>query len=60
MHAHAQLYKGIRNMEQTYGNVVYHGVELLLLVSMLLLLAIPKSILNLKKFLCTSFYMDYD
>ena len=26
-----------------HGNVVHHGVELLLLVSMLFLLAIPKS-----------------
>ena len=28
-----------------HGNVVYHGVELLLLGSMLFLLAIPKSLL---------------
>ena len=33
-----------------HGNVVYHGVKLLLLVSMLLLLAIPKSFLILKGF----------
>ena len=32
------------------GNVVHHGVELLLLVSMLFLLAIPKSPLILKDF----------
>ena len=32
-------------------NVVYHGIELLLLVSMLLLLAIPKSLLILKNFI---------
>ena len=37
------------------GNVVHHGVELLLLVSMLFLLAIPKSPLILKEFLYTSF-----
>ena len=35
------------------GNVVHHGVELLLLVSMLFLLAIPKSLLILKEFLYT-------
>ena len=35
-------------------NVVHHGVELLLLVSMLFLLAIPKSPLILKEFLYTS------
>ena len=39
-----------------HGNVVYHGVELLLLVSMLFLLAIPKSLLILKEFLYTSLY----
>ena len=33
-----------------YGNVVHHGVDLLLLVSMLFLLAIPKSLLILKDF----------
>ena len=32
-------------------NVVYHGVELLLLVSMLFLLAIPRSLLVLKDFI---------
>ena len=36
------------------GNVVHHGFELLLLVSMLFLLAIPKSLLILKELLyCT-------
>ena len=39
------------------GNVVHHGVELLLLVSMLFLLAIPKSLLILKEFLYTCFYI---
>ena len=34
-----------------HENVVYHGVELLLLVSMVFLLAIPKSLLILKVFL---------
>ena len=37
-----------------HGNVVHHGVELLLLVSMLFLPAIPKSPLILKEFLYTS------
>ena len=32
---------------ELHGNVVHHGVELLLLVSMLFLLAIPKSLLIL-------------
>ena len=36
-----------------HSNVVHHGVELLLLVSMLFLLAIPKSIIILKEFLYT-------
>ena len=39
-----------------HGNVVHHGVELLLLVSMLFLLAIPKFPLILKEFLFTSLY----
>ena len=39
---------------ELHGNVVHHGVELLLLVSMLFLLAIPKSLLILKEFLNTS------
>ena len=38
-------------LSEHHGNVVYHGVELLLLVSMLLLLTIPKSLLILKEFL---------
>ena len=37
-----------------HGNVVHDGVQLLLLVSMLFLLAIPKSLLILKEFLYTS------
>ena len=41
---------------ELHGNVVYHGVELLLLVSVLFLLAIPKSLLILKEFLYTSLY----
>ena len=40
---------------ELHGNVVHHGVELLLLVSMLFLLAIPKSLLILKEFVYTSF-----
>ena len=36
---------------ELHGNVVYHGVELLLLVSMLFLPAIPNSLLILKEFL---------
>ena len=39
-----------------HSNVVHHGVELLVLVSMLFLLAIPKSPLFLKEFLYTSLY----
>ena len=39
-----------------HDSVVHHGVELLLLVSMLFLLAIPKSLLFLKEFLYTSLY----
>ena len=35
---------------ELHGNVVHHGVELLLLVSILFLLAIPKSLLILKDF----------
>ena len=38
---------------ELHGNVVYHGVELLLLVSMLFPLAIPKSFSILKEFLYT-------
>ena len=41
-----------------HGNVVHHEVELLLLVSMLSLLTIPKSLLILKKtytLVCTVF-----
>ena len=34
---------------ELHGNVVHHGVELLLLVSMLFLLAIPKFLLILTK-----------
>ena len=39
-----------------HGNVVHRDVELLLLLSMLFLLAIPKSLLILKEFLYTSLY----
>ena len=38
---------------EVHGNVVHHGVEVLLLVSMLFLLAIPKSLFILKEFLYT-------
>ena len=41
---------------ELHGNVAHRGVELLLLVSMLFLLAIPKSLLILKEFLYTSLY----
>ena len=37
-----------------HGNVVHHDVELLLLVPMIFLLAIPKSPLILKEFLYTN------
>ena len=40
---------------ELHGNVVHRGVELLLLVSILFLLAIPKSLLILKEFLYTSY-----
>ena len=46
-----------------YRNVVYRGVELLLLVSMPFLLAIPKSLLILKEFctlVCTVFAYPKD
>ena len=36
---------------ELHANVVHHGVELLLLVSVLVLLAIPKSPLIQKEFL---------
>ena len=42
---------------ELHGNVVHHGVEVLLLVSMLFLLAIPKSLLILKELLYTSYDM---
>ena len=41
---------------ELHGNVVHNGVDLLLLVSMLFLLAIPKPLLSLKDFLYTSLY----
>ena len=44
---------------ELHCNVVHHGDELLLLVSMLFLLAIPKSPLNLKEFLYTSNIYKY-
>ena len=43
---------------ELHGNVVHRGVEVLLLVSMLFLLAIPKSLLILKEFLYTSIYKE--
>ena len=42
-----------------HGNVVHHVVELLLLVSMLFLLAIPKSLLILKEFLYTCYIIQH-
>ena len=44
---------------ELHGNVVHHGVELLLLVSMLFLLAIPKSLLILNE-VCTVFTYPKD
>ena len=41
---------------ELHRNVVHHGVEELLLVSMLFLLAIPKSLIILKEFLYTSVF----
>ena len=50
--AHAPTRKlGIQS--ELHGNVVHHGVEVLLLVSTIFLLAIPKSLLILKEFLYT-------
>ena len=43
---------------ELHGNVVHHGVELLLLVSMLFLLAIPKFLLILQECLYTSKLTD--
>ena len=42
-------YKEIRNADELHRNVVYQGVELLLLVSKLFLPVIPKSLLILKE-----------
>ena len=42
---------------ELHRNVVHHGVEVLLLVSMLFLLAIPNSLLILNKILYTSMYV---
>ena len=39
-----------------HRNVVYHGIEVLFLVSMFFLLAIPMSLLILKELLCSSSY----
>ena len=39
---------------ELHGNVAHHGVEVLLLVSMLFLLAISKFLVILKEFLYTS------
>ena len=46
---------------ELHRNVVYQGVELLLLVSMLFLSAIPKCLLILKDFytLVTIFYIQF-
>ena len=43
---------------ELHGNVVHPSVELLLLVSMLFLLTIPKSLLILKEVLYTSVYYN--
>ena len=43
---------------QLHENVVSHGVELLLLVSMLFLLATPISVLFVKKYLFTNLYIS--
>ena len=49
---------------ELHGNVVHHGVELLLLVSMLFLLTIPEFLLILKEFfytlVCTVFAYPKD
>ena len=41
---------------ELHGNAVYRGVDLLFLVSMLFLLAIPESLSIVKEFLYTSLY----
>ena len=41
-----------------HGSVAHRGVEVLLLVSMLFLLAIPKSLLILKEFLYASIFIS--
>ena len=43
---------------ELHRNVVYHGVEVLLFVSMLFLPAIPKFLLILKEFLYTSYVKE--
>ena len=43
---------------ELHGNVVHHGVEVLLLVSMLFLLAIPKSLIILKE-ICTLVLINF-
>ena len=49
---------------ELHGNVAYHSVELLLLVSVLFLLAIPKSLSILEEFfyalVCTVFAYPKD
>ena len=50
---------------ELHGNVVHHGVEVLLFVSMLFLLAIPKSLINsrawnLNTLVCTAFAYPND
>ena len=49
-----QLYNELRCVQsELLGNVVHHGGELLLLVSTLFLLALPKSLVIVKEFLYT-------
>ena len=45
---------------ELHGNGAHCGVEVLLLVSMLFLLAIPKSLLILKEFLYTSIIITHN
>ena len=56
-HSHVAARK-LGMQSELHGNVVHHGVAVLLLVSMLFLLIIPKSLLILKEFWYTSYKCD--
>ena len=54
VHAGPCSYKELGKQSELHRNVANHGIELLLLISMLFLLEIPKFLLVLKEFLYTS------